>query len=366
MIRCVIICGGLLTAVWSAAAAPGAANELTWEGRTMGTFYFVKLAGVAPDVKLTAELRDGVEQRFAEINRQLSHYQPDSELSRFGSHSSTAPFKVSAPFAHVIRHSLTVWRESSGAFDPTLGALINLWGFGPAGATGRVPTDAEIAAAQRVCGSRHLHVTADDELQKDIPGLQLNLSGVAKGYGADEAARFLRERGYTNIFVSVCGEIVAFGFNSEGQPWQVGIERPLYGSPPGTALSAIVPLSGRALSTSGDTHNFFRDEHGQSFAERFRAASAANEWPTAVRLAHTFKGLAQSIGARDLGWIAGRLERAALAHDIAGVGALENELARELARVMGGLSGLEEVAEADAGHRRILPRAGRCRPAAAG
>ena len=266
MIRCVIICGGLLTAVWSAAAAPGAANELTWEGRTMGTFYFVKLAGVAPDVKLTAELRDGVEQRFAEINRQLSHYQPDSELSRFGSHSSTAPFKVSAPFAHVIRHSLTVWRESSGAFDPTLGALINLWGFGPAGATGRVPTDAEIAAAQRVCGSRHLHVTADDELQKDIPGLQLNLSGVAKGYGADEAARFLRERGYTNIFVSVCGEIVAFGFNSEGQPWQVGIERPLYGSPPGTALSAIVPLSGRALSTSGDTHNFFRDEHGQVFA----------------------------------------------------------------------------------------------------
>lgn len=266
MIRCVIICGGLLTAVWSAAAAPGAANELTWEGRTMGTFYFVKLAGVAPDVKLTAELRDGVEQRFAEINRQMSHYQPDSELSRFGSHSSTAPFKVSAPFAHVIRHSLTVWRESSGAFDPTLGALINLWGFGPAGATGRVPTDAEIAAAQRVCGSRHLHVTADDELQKDIPGLQLNLSGVAKGYGADEAARFLRERGYTNIFVSVCGEIVAFGFNSEGQPWQVGIERPLYGSPPGTALSAIVPLSGRALSTSGDTHNFFRDEHGQVFA----------------------------------------------------------------------------------------------------
>jgi thiamine biosynthesis lipoprotein len=266
MIRCVIIYGGLLTAFLNAIAAPSAANVLTWAGRTMGTFYLVKIAGVAPDEKLAAELRGGMEQRFDEINRQMSHYQPDSELSRFGSHASTAPFKVSAPLAHVIRHSLAIWRESGGAFDPTLGALINLWGFGPAGSTGRVPSDAEIAAARRDCGSQHLRVTAGDELQKDIPGLQLNLSGVAKGYSADEAARFLRGRGYTNVFVSVCGEIVALGLNPEGQPWQVGIERPLYGIPPGTALSAIVPLSGRALSTSGDAHNFFRDEHGQVFA----------------------------------------------------------------------------------------------------
>ena len=263
MIRSAMLWTCLLPALLAAAPAP---QLLTWEGRTMGTFYIVKLAGVAQDGKLAAELRGAVEQRLEELNREMSHYLPESELSRFNSSTSTTPCKVSAPFAHVVRQALAVCRESGGAFDPTLGALINLWGFGPAGATLRVPAGDGIAAAQRACGSRHLRITDSDELQKDVPGLQLNLGGVAKGYGADEAARLLRERGYTNVFVAVCGEIVTHGLNPEGRPWQVGIERPLYDTPHGAALSAIVPLSGRALSTSGDAHNFFRDEQGKVFA----------------------------------------------------------------------------------------------------
>jgi thiamine biosynthesis lipoprotein len=263
MIRCLISCICVLLAASKAAGAP---EVLTWEGRTMGTFYFVKIAGVAQDEKLVIALRGVVEQRLDEINRQMSHYKPLSEISRFNLSTSAAPFKISAPFAHVLRHALSVCHESGGAFDPTLGALLNLWGFGPGGVPGRVPTAAEVAAAQRACGGRHLRVTPDDALQKDMPGLQINLGGVAKGYGADETARVLRERGYTNVFVSICGEIVASGVNPAGQPWQVGIERPLYGSPHGAVLSATVPLSDRALSTSGDAHNFFRDAHGQVYA----------------------------------------------------------------------------------------------------
>jgi len=239
---------------------------LTWEGRTMGTFYMVKVAGVAQNGKLAAELRGTVEKRLDEINRQMSHYLPDSELARFNNSTSTTPFKVSSEFARVTRFALELGHTTEGAFDPTLGPLINLWGFGPAGSTGKVPSADQLAACRAQCGAHHLRVTAQDELQKDIPGLQLNLGGVVKGYAADEAARVLRGRGYTNLSVSVCGEVVAWGLNSEGQPWQVGIERPQYGGPPGAALSAIVPLSGRALSTSGDSHQFFRDEHGHVFA----------------------------------------------------------------------------------------------------
>ena len=266
MMRCLLTFGGLLLAALGAVAAPDASNLLTWEGRTMGTFYIVKIAGVAQEAQLAAELRGVVEARLEELNREMSHYLPESELSRFSRSTSTAPFKVSAPFAHVMRHALAVWAASDGAFDPTLGVLIDLWGFGPAGRRAGVPTAGEIAAAQLVCGGRHLRVTDADELQKNVPGLHLNLGGIAKGFGADEAARVLRERGYTNVFVSVCGEIVACGLNPAGAPWQVGIERPLYDIPHGAALSAVVPLSGRALSTSGDTHNFFRDEHGKVFA----------------------------------------------------------------------------------------------------
>ncbi|MCX7006930.1 MAG: FAD:protein FMN transferase, partial [Kiritimatiellaeota bacterium] len=216
--------------------------------------------------KLATELRGAVQQRFDEISRQMSHYLPDSEISRFNSSTSTAPVKVSAAFARVTRFALKLNRASEGAFDPTLGPLITLWGFGPAGSPGKVPSADQLTAYRAQCGATHLRVTAQDELQKDIPGLQLNFGAIAKGYGADEAARVLRGRDYANLFVSVGGEIVALGLNPEGQPWQVGIERPLYGAAPGAALSASVPLSGRALSTSGDSHQFFRDEHGRVFA----------------------------------------------------------------------------------------------------
>jgi len=232
----------------------------------MGTTYMVKIARIAQDAARIAELKPAVEKRFDEINREMSHYQPDSELSRFNSNTSLTPVKVSAEFAKVVRHSLALNHDSGGAFDPTLGWLINLWGFGPAGRKYDPPTDEEILDCRRKCGAIHLQVTPNDELKKDIPGLKLNLSAVAKGYAADEAARVLHNLGYSNVFVSVCGEIVASGTNPEGNPWQVGVERPIQDLPRGAAFSAIVSLSDRALSTSGDTYNYFRDAGGKIYS----------------------------------------------------------------------------------------------------
>ena len=214
MIRNLLISACLLTCAPAFAAA---SNVLAWEGRTMGTFYAVKISGVAQDAKLTAALHGAVEQRLDELNRQMSHYLPESELSRFNRSASTAPCKISPAFARVMRHALAMSRASDGAFDPALGVLINLWGFGPGGTPGRVPTDAELSAARQLCGAQHLRINERDELQKDISGLQLNLGGVAKGFGADEVARVLRERGYTNLFVSVGGEVVTLGRNAEGR-----------------------------------------------------------------------------------------------------------------------------------------------------
>lgn len=239
----------------------------------MGTTYLVKIAGVAPDAALVSELRAAVERRFGEINRAMSPYDPDSEISRFNRDTSGVPFKVTAEFAKLVRHSLELSRDSGGAFDPTLGGLINLWGFGPAGRKAGPPSEPAIQAALRQSGAHHLHVTPADELQKEIPALQLNLSAVAKGYGADEAARILRERGYSNVFVSVCGEIVAFGHNADGQPWRVGVEKPIYNSPRGSAMSAVVPLANRALSTSGDMYNYFKDTEGQVYSHILDPAS---------------------------------------------------------------------------------------------
>ena len=232
----------------------------------MGTTYLVKIAGVAPDETLVADLRAAVEARFEEIMQQMSNYRPDSELSRFNASASTGPFPVSAGFARVVRQALDLSRDSAGAFDPTVGPVVDLWGFGAPGRRADLPTDTEVATARALCGATHLQITPDGALQKDLPGLRLDLGGIAKGYGADVAAQVLRDRGYSNIFVSVCGEIVAFGTNPDGQPWQVGVERPIQDLPRGADHIAIVPLSGRALSTSGDTYNYFRDENGNSYA----------------------------------------------------------------------------------------------------
>lgn len=240
---------------------------LEWEGRTMGTFYSVKIAGVEPDERRTAELRAAVERRFDEINLHVSHYRPDSELSRFNACTSLQPFKVSAELALLARRAIELSEDSSGAFDPTLGWLIDLWGFGPAGTVAQPPTDVEIAAAHGKCGASHLRVTAQNELQKNIPALRLNLSAIAKGYASDEAARLLEKRGYSNVFVSVCGEIAARGVNADNKPWRVGVESPSYDNQArGGRLSAVVAISNRALSTSGDAHKFFTDANGQVYS----------------------------------------------------------------------------------------------------
>jgi FAD:protein FMN transferase len=255
-----------LLGIAAAVRAEAAPQLLTWEGRTMGTTYMVKIVGVASADALVAELRAAVEARFEEINRQMSNYRPDSELSRFNASPSLEPFPVSPEFARVVRQALELSRDSGGAFDPTVGPLVDLWGFGASGRRAHLPSEAEIAETRQNCGAGHLQVTPQDELQKDIPGLRLDLGGIAKGYGADVAAQVLRARGYSNVFVSVCGEIVAFGHNPDGKPWQVGVERPIQDLPRGADHIAVVPLSGRALSTSGDTYNYFQDAEGTTYS----------------------------------------------------------------------------------------------------
>ena len=249
-----------------AVRADQAPRLLAWEGHTMGTTYLVKIAGVDPDESLVAELRAAVETRFDDLTHQLSNDRLESELSGFNANPSLDPVPVSAEFAQVVRHALALSYDSGGAFDPTVGPLVDLWGFGAPGRRVDLPADAEVAAARSQCGAGHLQVTPEGALQKDIPGLRLDLGGIAKGYGADVAAQVLRDRGYSNVFVSVCGEIVAFGTNPDGKPWQIGVERPIQDLPRGANHIAVVPLSGRALSTSGDTYNYFLDAEGKTYS----------------------------------------------------------------------------------------------------
>jgi FAD:protein FMN transferase len=245
--------------------APALSNP-SWGGPTMGSTYSVKLADAPLSANELEQLKGDTEKLLAEINRQMSHFRPDSEISRFNQSTSTSPFKVSADFARAARFAMELCRRSGGAFDPTLGPLIDLWGFGWKGMRETRPTDDEIRAAMAICGGNHLSVTENDELQKDIPQLQINLSAVVPGFAANEIAAMLRAKGLTNYYIDVTTELVVSGHNPEGSPWRIGLETPNSEAMHGEELEAVLKVTDAGVSTSGDYRKYFEDEQGHRYS----------------------------------------------------------------------------------------------------
>lgn len=236
---------------------------VAWQGRTMGSDYTVKIV----DAKLTepevAALKDEIEKTLAEVNRQMSNFQPESELSRFNKSPENTPFKVSPDFARVLKFGLELSRVSDGAFDPTLGPLINLWGFGEKSNVRAVPPEAEIKATMSRTGWRHLSINEAGELKKDIPGLAVDLGAVAKGFGVDQMIRTLQAHGYQNLYASIAGEVRVLGHNPRGTKWMLGVSLPKDMWRDNDPMAAAVTISNQALSTSGDYQKFFVDEKGR-------------------------------------------------------------------------------------------------------
>jgi thiamine biosynthesis lipoprotein len=159
--------------------------EIHITGSTMGTYYSIKVADSA--VQDAARLQAEVDVLLERVNDQMSTYRPDSELSRFNQHKSNTPVVVSRDTARVVTEAIHIGRESRGALDVTVGPLVNLWGFGPDARPTKVPSDELIAQTRQKTGLGNLHVitSADaDTLQKDIPDLYVDLSAIAKGFGA--------------------------------------------------------------------------------------------------------------------------------------------------------------------------------------
>jgi thiamine biosynthesis lipoprotein len=236
---------------------------VTWQGRTMGSPYTVKIV----DGKLSEEQVNGlkaeIENTLKEVNRQMSNYQPDSELSRFNKAAVKVPFKVSPAFARVTRFGLELSRMSDGAFDPTLGPLINLWGFGETTEAHKVPPPDQLRAAMARTGWQHLTVTAGNELVKDLPDLALDLGAVAKGYGVDEMIGVLRGHGLENVYASIAGEVRVLGHNPRNSKWVLGITVPVDKWNENDPMAAAVTIANQALSTSGDYQKFFIDDQGR-------------------------------------------------------------------------------------------------------
>ncbi len=240
----------------SSCARPGP-ETVKFEGRTMGTGYHITIARAQLSEQSRKALKNDIDALLAGINKKMSTYDPDSELSRFNRSTSLKPFPVSFETVHVVRAALEVAKESEGAFDPTIGPLVDLWGFGPPESPPNAPGLSEIQKARALIGYQKLHVGLDPPtLSKEIPGLRVDLSAIAKGYGVDEVARLLSRRGFPDFLVEIGGEVIARGANPKGRTWRLGIDRPAAGARPGKNFSAYVSLKDSGLATSGDYRNY--------------------------------------------------------------------------------------------------------------
>jgi thiamine biosynthesis lipoprotein len=227
---------------------------LRLQGATMGTSYSVQI--VAPAAELDrAALAERIEARLTEINALMSTYQPDSELSRFNAQDATAWFRVSPQVVAVLQSAQQISRASGGAFDVTVGPLVNLWGFGPNVSAEALPSPAAIAGERARVGWQRLQLrTQPPALRKTHADLAVDLSAIAKGYAVDQVAELLETAGLTDYLVEIGGELRGRGRNGRGQPWQIAIERPETDK---RAIFRVVALRDLAMATSGDYRNFF-------------------------------------------------------------------------------------------------------------
>ena len=239
-----------------------------FEGSTMGTSYSVHW--VAKDDRQVAEIQQAVEERLALINQQMSTYVPESEISRFNILRS-GEMPVSAELANLIQRSQSLSQQTGGAFDITVGPLVNLWGFGPEGRVVSAPSSDRIESLRTRVGYQKLGVSQNPPLLTKATNLQVDLSAIAKGYAVDQLASLLVANGIKNYLVEIGGELKLSGSKPNGESWRIAIETPLTTE---RAAQQVLPISNIAMATSGDYRNYF-EENGVRYSHTINPLTGA-------------------------------------------------------------------------------------------
>lgn len=224
----------------------------------MGTDWSVRLT--PPLEASRAQFQAAIEQELAGIIALFSHWEPSSELSRWNN-APAGTWAMSEPFWAVLDEAMNLAADTDGAVDPTLGALVDLWGFGPPGprASG-LPTDAEIETALAVSGWGRLRMVQQGRGLIQPGGMRLDLSGVAKGHAVDRVCERLTSLGATHHLVEIGGELRGAGVKPDGLPWWTELEA----APDATSPRTLAALFDIAVATSGDG-----ERHFEVFGQRY-------------------------------------------------------------------------------------------------
>jgi thiamine biosynthesis lipoprotein len=244
-------------------AGCGIQKEVRFSGQTMGTVYHIKV--ITRFFNDTKGLRQKIKIRLEDINRSMSTYRKDSEISRFNALSRIGEkFYISNDFLQVMTVAQNIYELTGGAWDGTIKPLVELWGFGDSKNKKKTPGEKEIQAILSNIGFKHIEISSDRYLIKRKASISLDLASIAKGYAVDQIAALIKTDGIENFLVEIGGEGFASGLRKDGKRWRIGINRP-HKDAPYDQVYKVLTLQDKAFATSGDYRNFF-ELNGKRFS----------------------------------------------------------------------------------------------------
>lgn len=243
-------------------------NEvLSYSGLTMGTTYSIKV--INDGTGNIDRLQQKIDSVLIDVNKKMSTYIPDSELSLFNKNRDTSWIKLSDELFLQFEKALEVYKVSGGSYDITVGPLVNLWGFGPEQKKDAVPDKTKLDSAIKIIGSNKLFLDKNSKSVKKLnPMIYCDLSSIAKGFGVDKIAELLVSNGVKNYMVEIGGEVKTKGVNQNLEKWNIGIATPNQTG----SVEKILLISDYAIATSGDYQNYF-EENGKRYSHTIDPAT---------------------------------------------------------------------------------------------
>jgi thiamine biosynthesis lipoprotein len=246
-------------------------DEKVWEisGPVFGTAFSVRLVMQGDPGRLD-HLADGISEVLEEVDSAMSTWRNDSELSQFNNAPDQSEwFAISEPLYEVLSTSLAISRLTGGAFDITLGPVVNLWGFGPLGKPDQVPDPEKLTSVLNKTGYETIELRQDPPAVRTSGRQYLDLSAIAKGYGVDAVAQYLADEGLKAFLVEIGGEVRTRGRKPGGEPWRLAIEEP---DSDERQVNRVVVLENRSIATSGDYRNYY-ESNGQRYSHTIDPAT---------------------------------------------------------------------------------------------
>ena len=241
---------------------PSDVRQCHLQGSTMGTTWSVQLIG-HQGISI-GFLQQGLQEKLDQVNRQMSTWDSQSDLCRYNQAPPNTWQELPEECCQVLDYAIYLARQTTGAYDPAAGKLVNLWGFGPQPRPSSLPNQDHISQAMSGPGWRDLQFDRHERRLWQPGGLTLDLSSIAKGYAVDQLARFLEAQHVPSYLIEVGGELRGRGIRQDQSPWWVNVEQP---DTPSTddVSEHLVALHDLSIATSGNYRQFI-DVDGRRYA----------------------------------------------------------------------------------------------------